>query len=150
MKRRISFVLALLFILFAESHAQNPGKQGENTMETKIVLKANGITIPATLNDTVAAKDFRTRLPFTVSGYRSSVDYCCTASSGAYDPKETQAGWKNGDINLGGGWFAVLFDGEESSKSYTEMMIIGHIDEEHLHLVKGLPNNVTFTVELAE
>ena len=119
-------------------------------MGTKIILKANGMTIPATLNDTVAAKDFRKRLPFTVSGCRSSVDYCCTASSGKFDPKETQAGWKNGDISLAGGWFAVLFDGEESSKSYTGMMIIAHIDEENLHLVDRLPSNVTFTVELAK
>lgn len=118
-------------------------------MATPIVLKANGITIPATLNDTVAAQDFKTRLPFVVAGYRSSLDYCCTAQSGKFDPAETQSGWKNGDISLAGGWFAVLFDGEEQSEQYTNMMIIAHIDKEHLHLVRRLPNNVTFTVELA-
>ena len=118
-------------------------------MPTSIVLKTNDVTIPATLNDTVAAQDFKTRLPFVVSGYRSTLDYCCTADAGKYDPKEKQAGWKNGDISLAGGWFAVLFDGEEQSKSYTDMMIIAHIDEENLDLVKSLPQDVTFTVELA-
>jgi len=117
-------------------------------MPTPIVLKVNDITIPATLNDTVAAQDFKTRLPFVASGYRSTVDYCCTAQSGKFDPKETQAGWKNGDISLAGGWFAVLFEGEEQSKAYTDMMIIAHIDAENLYLVKELPQNVTFTVEL--
>ena len=118
-------------------------------MPTSIVLKVNNITIPATLNNTVAAQDFKSRLPFVVSGYRSTMDYCCTAEGGKYDPKETQAGWKNGDISLGGGWFAVLFDGEEKSKSYTDMMIIAHIDDEDLHMVKSLPENVTFIVDLA-
>ena len=69
---------------------------------------------------------------------------------GCYNPTETQNGWKNGDISLAGGWFAVLFDGEEQSGSYSGMMIIAHIDEENLHLVKELPENVKFTVTMAE
>lgn len=119
-------------------------------MSTPIVLKVNDITIPATLNDTVAAQDFKKRLPFKVSGYRSSVDYCCTADCGKFDPTETQSGWKNGDISLAGGWFAVLFDGEEQSESYNGMMIIAHIDEDNLHLVKSLPHSIEFIVELAD
>lgn len=118
-------------------------------MPVPIVLMANGVTIPATLNDTVAAQDFKTRLPFHVSGHRSAVDFCCTASSGKYDPSETQAGWRNGDISLAGGWFAVLFDGEEQSGGYKDMMIIAHIADEHLPLVLSLPTTVEFTVELA-
>lgn len=119
-------------------------------MPTPIVLKVNDTIIPATLNETVAAQDFKKRLPFKVSGYRSSVDYCCTAASGKFDPTETQSGWKNGDISLAGGWFAVLFDGEEQSGSYSGMMIIAHINEENLYLVKSLPDSVEFTVELAD
>ena len=117
-------------------------------MPSPIILEANGVKIPATLNDTVAAIDFRKRMPFTVSGYRSEVDYCCTAAIGRYDPTETQCGWKNGDISLAGGWFAVFFDGEEQSKSYPGIMVIAHIDEENLHLVKELPENVKFIVSL--
>ncbi len=118
-------------------------------MPTPITLKVDNFIIPATLNDTVAAKDFKTRLPFVVSGYRSTFDYCCSAEGGEYDPDEIQSGWKNGDISLGGGWFAILFEGEEQSSSYTDMMIIAHIDDENLHLVKSLPENVTFTVDFA-
>lgn len=118
-------------------------------MPTPITIKAGDVTIPATLNDTVAAQDFKRRLPFSVSGYRSPVDYCCSAACGTYDPTETQAGWKNGDISLAGGWFAILFDGEEQSSSYRNMMIIAHIDEEYLPLVKSLPEDVRFVVEAA-
>lgn len=119
-------------------------------METPILLKANGIVIPAMLNDTVAAQDFKKRLPFTAVGHRSAVDYCCRLASGIFDPAQTQFGWKNGDISLAGGWFAVLFDGEENSSDYRGMMVIAHIDEKDLGLVKSLPASVRFTVELAE
>jgi hypothetical protein len=124
-------------------------KSGENQMPTPIILKANDIIIPAMLNDTVAAKEFKKRLPFKVSGYRSAVDYCCTATCGVFDPAETQSGWKNGDISLAGGWFAVLFDGEEASQNNHGMMIIAHIEEENLALVKKLPETVRFMVESA-
>lgn len=118
-------------------------------ISTPIILKANGVEIPAILNDTIAAQEFKKKLPYTVSGYRAEFDYCCCAKSGAYDVNEVQAGWKNGDISFGDGWFSVLFDGEEQSKHSTNMMIIAHIDEADLHWVKSLPENVTFTVDLA-
>lgn len=119
-------------------------------MPTHIIIKANEVIIPALLNDTVAAQEFKKRLPFKVLGNRYEVDYCCTAACGVFDPTETQSGWKNGDISLAGGWFAILFDGQETSQDYQGMMIIAHIDQEHLPLVIGLPDAVKFVVELAE
>ena len=104
----------------------------------------------AVLNDTAAAQDFEKRLPFSVSGYDSGMDYCCSAASGLYDPTETQTGWKNGDISLGGGWFALLYGGEEQSKEYHNMMIIGHILEEDLKLVKNMPEKVNLSISIAE
>jgi hypothetical protein len=118
-------------------------------MPTNILLKTNDLIIPATLNNTMAAQEFKKRLPLKISGYRSAVDYCCAATCGVFNPAETQSGWKNGDISLAGGWFAVLFDGEETSQNYHGMMIIAHIKEEHLQLVKELPDTVKFVVELA-
>lgn len=164
-KHKVLFLILGIFItLFGISFASDSDKKNETSLVkeikssqirrkivgTKIVLKADKIIIPAILNNTVAAEDFKKRLPFTVSGYRAEFDYCCRAESGKYDPKETQNGWKNGDISLAGGWFAVLFGGEEKSQSYSEMMIIAHIDKKDLELVKKLPKNVTFVVELAE
>lgn len=119
-------------------------------MPTRIEIKANNVVIPAVLNDTVAAQEFKKRLPFKVSGNRYEVDYCCTTACGVFDPTETQTGWKNGDISLAGGWFAILFDGEETSQDYHGMMIIAHIEEEHMPLVRGLPDAVKFVVESAE
>lgn len=118
-------------------------------MATSILLKTDNAVIPAVLNDTVAARDFKKRLPLTLSGHRSEIDYCCTAASGIFDPTEMQCGWKNGDISLAGGWLAILFDGEETSSDCRSMMVIAHIEEEYLDLVKNLPASVRFRVELA-
>ncbi|MDD3219625.1 MAG: cyclophilin-like fold protein [Lachnospiraceae bacterium] len=116
---------------------------------TNIKITSGDIVIPAVLNDTVAANDFVGRLPFKVTGNDSGIDYCCVAKEGKSNPIERQNGWKNGDINLAGGWFALLYGGEEESETYTDMMIIGHIQKEHLATLKKLPNTATFLVELA-
>ncbi|BBF41756.1 hypothetical protein lbkm_0436 [Lachnospiraceae bacterium KM106-2] len=119
-------------------------------MPAPIVIKAGDMVIPATLNDTVAAQEFKKRLPFTVTGCKSEVDFCCCTACGVFDPTETQIGWKNGDISLAGGWFAILFAGEEKSSSYRGMMIIAHIEEKYLELIKGLPYSSKFIVDLEE
>ena len=111
-----------------------------------VIITDGNVRIRATLNDTLAARDFEKRLPFTCSGYDSGTDYCCSTANGLYDPLETQDGWKNGDISLGGGWFALLYDGEETSEEYKEMMIIGHIHEGDLKLVDQMAERVTLMV----
>lgn len=115
-----------------------------------ITLTIGKQRIPATLNDTVAAKDFEKRLPFTVTCRDSGIDYCGTAASGRFDPCETQRGWKNGDISLGGGWFSLLYDGETQSGAYSQMMIIGHIAQDNLEAVRQLPKSIRLTIDLAE
>ena len=73
------------------------------------ILHSEDREIHVVLNDTITARDFVTRLPFYTSGYDSGIDYCCTAKYGKSDRKERQAGWRKGNINLTGGWFALLY-----------------------------------------
>lgn len=113
---------------------------------SNIEIKVNDITIIASLNDTVAAKDFQKRLPLTITGQDSGNDYCCVLEEGLFNAQEVQSGWKNGDINLSNGWFALLYGGEEESESYDNMMIIGHMDEENQSLVKNLPKAVVLSI----
>jgi len=115
----------------------------------KICITDGNVILYADLNDTVAANDFAKRLPCNFSGSDSGIDYCCMAANGVYDPLETQTGWQNGDISLGGGWFALLYGGEEQSKSYRNMMIIGRLDEKSLKYVHRLPDKVNFYVNFA-
>ena len=115
-----------------------------------ITITDGNTTLRAILNDTVAARDFAKRLPVTVTGYDSGVDYCCSAENGRYDPMETQTGWKNGDISLGSGWFALLYGGQEQSSKYRNMMIIGHLEDGDLEKVKEMPEKVTLRISMAE
>lgn len=112
----------------------------------KINITDGQVQIRAVLNDTVAARDFERRLPFSCRGSDSGIDYCCTAAKGIYDPEETQTGWKNGDISLGGGWFAILYGGEEESAACRDMMIIGHIEDDDLTLVRKMDGHVNLKI----
>jgi hypothetical protein len=136
--------------LMAEEIIQTAGRKqpAENHMN-RISITDGTTVLYAQLNETVAAKDFIKRLPCRFSGFDSGIDYCCSAANGIYDPLEQQAGWKNGDISLGGGWFAILYGGEEESASYRDMMIIGHLEEASLQKVKQMPARVNLTVESA-
>ena len=111
-----------------------------------IIITDGSVRIRAQLNDTLAARDFEKRLPFTCSGSDYGMDYCCGAANGVYDPTELQTGWKNGDISLCGGWFSLLYGGEEVSAEYKDMMIIGHIHDDDLALVRKMPERVTLTI----
>lgn len=115
----------------------------------KICITGGSITLFADLNDTLAASDFAKRLPCRFIGYDSGTDYCCMAANGVYDPLETQSGWKNGDLCLCHGWFAILYNGEKESSRYRNRMVIGHLDDRSLELIQGLPNKVNFYVDFA-
>jgi hypothetical protein len=122
---------------------------GDHESLKKICITDGNVILYADLNDTVAANDFAKRLPCNFSGADSGIDYCCKAANGVYDPLETQTGWTNGDISLGGGWLAILYGGEEQSGSYRNMMIIGHLDETSLEQIHHLPDKVNFYINFA-
>ncbi len=114
---------------------------------TPVVLTIGTVKIPAHLNTTVTAQRLVERLPYTVRAQRFADDYCGTAEPLETDPSELQAGWKDGDIGYGGGYFSILLQGQEHSQSYTDMMIVGHIDDTCLAVVRELPASVTVTVD---
>ena len=115
---------------------------------TPITLTVGDVVIPATLNTTLTARRFKDKLPFTASLERYTDDYCGTAPPLQTDAAELQAGWQNGDISYADGWFAVLFDGQERSRSHTGMMIIGRVDDGYLESVRKLDSSIAVTVDL--
>lgn len=118
-------------------------------MKNKVVLKTENVIINASLNDTVAARDFMRRLPITVSGVRGKVDYHFSTAIGCFDPEETQSGWKDGDISIAGGWLRVFFDGEKTSDNYKGTMVIAHIDDSDIEFVRGFPESICLRIERA-
>ena len=115
----------------------------------RLVICSGAVTVKAKMNGSVAARDFMNRLPMTVTGEDSGVDYCCELEDGAIDETELQDGWENGDINAYGGWFAILYGGEEQSASYRQM-IIAHLDEADNRRIQTLPKEAVFELSLEE
>ena len=115
----------------------------------RLVIRSGDVTVKAKMNDSFAARDFMNRMPLTVKGIDSGVDYCCEMKSGLLDEAEMQDGWKNGDINLSDGWFAILYGGEEQSAQYHQM-IIAHLDDEDNKRIMSLPKEAEFLLSLEE
>jgi multimeric flavodoxin WrbA len=115
----------------------------------RLVIRSGNVTVKAKMNGSFAARDFMNRLPMTVTGEDSGVDYCCELEDGAIDETELQDGWRNGDINAYGGWFAILYGGEEQSASYRQM-IIAHLDEADNRRIQTLPKEAVFELSLEE
>jgi hypothetical protein len=89
------------------------------------------------------------RLPLTVIGHDSGVDYCCELKEGVFDEAEKQPGWKNGDISVADGWFAILYAGEQDSEQHC-VMVVAHLDQEQNALLRALPAEATFKLLLEE
>jgi hypothetical protein len=119
---------------------------------TAVTLTVGDAVIPATLNDNKAAQDLISRLPYTITLHRYEYDYCGVMDNPLeYDKKDEHNGWKNGDIDFAvvGNYFSILFDGEEVSESYSNMITLGRIDED-LSVIKSLGNTIGITVALSE
>lgn len=116
-------------------------------MDRKIIIKSDGKEIHASLKNTKSAEKFAALFPYHASGYDSGIDYCCAADTEHNFEEDVQTGWKNGDVGFGGGWFSILYAGEEQSSAYTDMVIVAHVDESDLKLVKQLPKTTDFVVD---
>lgn len=110
-------------------------------MVKTICIKTNSTIISATLNNTIAAQDFYSKLPLSLKFIDSGIDYCCNYSQGKYAIDEMQKGWKKGDIIWYGGFLSINYLDEIYSFGYN-VMVIGHIEKEDLKLIKNLPKEI--------
>ncbi|MDO4798863.1 MAG: flavodoxin family protein [Coriobacteriales bacterium] len=115
----------------------------------RLVIRSGDVVVRAPLNQTQAAHDLMNRLPLSVSGHDSGVDYCCELKEGVFDESERQQGWANGDVSVADGWFAILHSGQEESVGY-RVMPVAHLDEDELARIRALPSEVTFELSLEE
>lgn len=115
----------------------------------RLVIRTDELTLRAPLNQTQAARDLMNRLPLTVEGFDSGVDYCCELKEGAFDEEEKQQGWQNGDVSVADGWFALLYGGEDESQPH-RVMVVAHLDDEQNAALATLPVRTTFELSLEE
>lgn len=115
----------------------------------RLVIRSGDVTVRAPLNQTQAARDLMNRLPVTLEGNDSGVDYCCEFKEGAFDEAEKQQGWHDGDVSVADGWLAILHSGQERSQGY-RVMPVAHLSEEDVIQIRRLPDRVTFELSLEE
>jgi hypothetical protein len=115
-----------------------------------LVIRSGDVVVRAPLNQTQAAHDLMNRLPLSVSGHDSGVDYCCGLKEGTFDEAEKQQGWTNGDVSVADGWFAILHGGQGDSARYGDQVVMGRIEGEDLRRVQSLSGAYDLLVELAE
>lgn len=115
----------------------------------RLVIRSGDVVVRAPLNQTQAARDLMNRLPTTLEGSDSGLDYCCEFKEGAFDGAEKQQGWQNGDISIADGWFAILHSGQEQSQGY-RVMPVAHLSEVDTALIRALPEKATFELSLEE
>ena len=115
----------------------------------RLVIRSGDITVKAPLNQTQAARDLMNRLPVTLEGNDSGLDYCCAFKEGASDEAEKQQGWQDGDISVADGWLAILYSGQEQSCGH-RVMPVARLGEEDTARIRELPDRVTFELSLEE
>ncbi|MGI6217386.1 MAG: cyclophilin-like fold protein [Coriobacteriales bacterium] len=122
-------------------------------MANKISLQFGDTAVTAELNDTETASAFASHLPVTIHVNGTGIDFCGRMPfSLPYEESQVHRGWTNGDVNYnpGGGWFAILYDGEEDSKTYGDQVVMGRIAEEDLARIRSLSGSYDVQVEVAE
>lgn len=122
-------------------------------MAGKIILRFGDTVVPAQLNDTETARAFSRRLPVTIHVSGTGVDFCGRMPfSLPYEQEQVHSGWTDGDVNYnpGGGWLAVLYDGQEGSGVYGDQVVMGRIAAEDLPRLRELSGSYDLVVERAE
>lgn len=125
---------------------QTPDVPSES--ETAITITVGSTVIPATLNDSTAARDLLARLPLTVSMTRGSVDYYASLPDPLdFDEADVHNGWHNGDIGFDGAYLTMFHAGEDTSASSGNQITLGRIGD--LTLLEGLGTSIEATFALA-
>lgn len=121
-------------------------------MGARIELLLGELAVPASLNDTAAARALTQRLPLDLRMCASTVG-CCGALpfSLPADPALVHRGWADGDVNYNpsGGWLAIFFDDERNSLRYGDQLTIGRV-EGPLDALRALDGRLEARISLAE
>lgn len=139
-------LLLMIPVLMAISGVS--AEDAENSVD--ITMTIGDLVIPAKLNNTEAAKDLLSRLPYTVRLNRGSVDFCGSIEPLKYAPEDMQDGWEYGDFMWmpDGDWFVIFTDGMETY-GQGKWLVLGHMDDVWEQL-KDMKGSIEIKIDLAE
>ena len=116
----------------------------------RAIITINGKEYGMTITDTTIGRAFAKKLRdegvYTVTGYRSTDDLCCSESGSLEtDPKENMP-WECGGVAWTGSWFTIWVSRNAADH---DMPIIAKIDEEYSKELQALSGNMKIEVRLA-
>ena len=117
--------------------------------EVRAIITINGKEYGMTITDTTIGRAFAKKLRdegvYTVTGYRSTDDLCCSESESLEtDPKENMS-WECGGVAWTGSWFTIWVS---KTAADHDMPIIAQIDEEYSKELQALSGNMEIKVRL--
>lgn len=116
--------------------------------DTLVTLTVNNTMLPAVLNNTLTAQSLIKQLPLAFSLQRQEFAYKGKVGPLEVAPEQQQDGWNNGDIAYYQGHIYLIFSGSQISKQYKALIIIGHVSELHMEVIKSLSDEAAAIVEL--
>ena len=126
-------ITTMCLLLLASTVTANAADMKNRNSEsgTPITLTVNNTVIPAVLNETAAARDLVSRLPYTICLNRYATDFCGVMSDPLrYEQQDIQVGWLDGDLSFSpnGDYFVIFFGGQETSESGGDQCILGKVN----------------------
>ena len=116
----------------------------------RAVITINGAEYGMTITDTTLGRAFAKKLQdegaYTVTGYRSTDDICCSESESLEtDPAENMP-WVCGGVAWTGSWFTIWVSEDAADR---DRPIVAQIDEEYLEELQVLSGDMDIEVRLA-
>ena len=115
----------------------------------RAVITINGKEYGMTITDTTVGRAFAKKLRdegvYTVTGYRSTDDLCCSESESLETNTAENMPWECGGVAWTGSWFTVWVS--ENAADH-DMPVIAKIDEEYSNELQALSGNMEIEVRL--
>ncbi|MCH5205215.1 MAG: hypothetical protein J1F03_10720 [Oscillospiraceae bacterium] len=116
----------------------------------RAIITINGKEYGMTITDTTVghafAKKLRDEGVYTVTGYRSTDDLCCSESESLETNSAENMPWECGGVAWTGSWFTIWVS--ENAADH-DMPVIAKIDEEYLKELQSLSGNMEIEVRFA-
>ena len=140
-----------------EYNLVNIDEEGTTSEETsdvsdnlRAVITINGTEYGMRITDTTVGRAFAKKLKdegaYTVTGYRSTDDICCSESESLETDSAENMPWVCGGIAWFDGWFTIWVSKGDSGRIRP---VVAQIDEEYLEELQALSGNMVIEVRLS-
>ena len=126
------------------------GEVSDATESARAIITINGKEYGMTITDTTVGHAFAKKLQdegvYTVTGYRSTDDICCSESESLETDPDENIPWVCGGVAWFDGWFTIWVSEGDSGRIRP---VVAQIDEEYLEELQALNGNMVIEVRLS-